>query len=92
MCIHIYIPLMYMNILIYGYGHLTSSILSEYPSEQIRTSAPHPGAGSLLLRELNPAKLIQLNESATACLSWISVSELGTFESSNKLKIYNIYI
>ena len=28
-----------MNILIYGYGHLTSSILSEYPSEQIRPSS-----------------------------------------------------
>ena len=30
---------MYMNILIYGYGHLTSSIWSGSPSEQIRTSA-----------------------------------------------------
>ena len=36
MRIHIYIPLMCMNILIYGYGYLTSSIWSEYPSEQIR--------------------------------------------------------
>ena len=26
-----------MNILICGYGHLTSSILSEYPCEQIHT-------------------------------------------------------
>ena len=32
------------------------------------------------------------NESATACLNWIRVSELGTFVSSNELKIYNIYI
>ena len=60
MRIHIYIPLMCMNILIYGYGHLTSSIWSEYPSEQIRTSSPEPVLLSLVLLELDPAKLIQL--------------------------------
>ena len=32
-----------MNILVYGYGHLNSSILSEYQGEQIRT-APGPAS------------------------------------------------
>ena len=36
----IHAPLIYMNILIYGYGYLTSSIRSIYPSEQIRTPSP----------------------------------------------------
>ena len=39
---------MYMNILIYGYGHLTSSILSQYPSEQIRLPLS-PGASLCLI-------------------------------------------
>ena len=64
MRIHKYIPLMYMNILIYGYGHLTSSILSEYPSEQIRAPAHPAVAPSLVLLELDPAKLIQLEISS----------------------------
>ena len=34
-----HIPLMYMNILIYGYGHLTSSIWSGSASEQICASS-----------------------------------------------------
>ena len=37
---YIHIPFIYMHIYIYGYGDLTSSILSEYPSEQIRPPTP----------------------------------------------------
>ena len=47
MHIHIYIPLLYMNILIHGYGHLTSSIWPGSPSEQICASPPC-GRGGLI--------------------------------------------
>ena len=49
------------NILIDGYGHLVQNIWSGFPSEQIRASATYPPVRhSLVLLELDPAKLIQL--------------------------------
>ena len=62
MYIHIHIPLIYINISINSHSHLTSTIWSEYVSEQIRPPPPHDGAGSLVLLESDPAKLIRLKK------------------------------